>query len=200
MFYSSGMLRAACCLPDQLSARQCRRRWRARDLERYALPAKAMEGFGMSSLIATIQRTTIRVQPDFAGPFPVHDRVDACGDFRAEAVGGERGELDEVECEVWEEGSECIEGGGVVGRGGVMGGTWWVGGGTPVVSRCSTTGYRPAPLPGCDFILCGFRWCRSCRAQPPAPMKDVKQQVRLPIREGREGALRAVFSGFRGGR
>jgi hypothetical protein len=33
-----------------------------------------------------------------------------------------------------------------------------------------------------------------------APMKDVKQQVRLPIREGREGALRAVFSGFRGGR
>ena len=37
-------------------------------------------------------------------------------------------------------------------------------------------------------------------AQPPAPMKDVKQQVRLPIREGREGALRAVFSGFRGGR
>ncbi len=26
------------------------------------------------------------------------------------------------------------------------------GGGNPVVSRCSTTGYRPAPLPGCDFI------------------------------------------------
>ena len=30
-------------------------------------------------------------------------------------------------------------------------------------------------------------------------MKDVKQQVRLPIREGREGAFRAVFCGFRAG-
>ena len=33
-----------------------------------------------------------------------------------------------------------------------MGDLLWVGGGNPVVSRCSTTGYRPAPLPGCDFI------------------------------------------------
>ena len=30
----------------------------------------------------------------------------------------------------------------------------WVGGGNPVVSRCSTTGYRPAPLPGCELGGC----------------------------------------------
>jgi hypothetical protein len=34
-------------------------------------------------------------------------------------------------------------------------------GGNPVVSLCSTTGYRPAPLPGCDIVWCGFRRCRS---------------------------------------
>ena len=42
----------------------------------------------------------------FGQPEGEGGQVDACGDFRAEAVGGERGELDEVECEVWEEGSE----------------------------------------------------------------------------------------------
>ena len=36
-----------------------------------------------------------------------------------------------------------------------------VGGGDLVVSRCSTTGYRLAPLPGGDFVGRGFRWCRS---------------------------------------
>jgi hypothetical protein len=36
-----------------------------------------------------------------------------------------------------------------------MGDLLWVGGGNPVVSRCSTTGYRPAPLPGCGFVGCG---------------------------------------------
>ena len=44
---------------------------------------------------------------------------------------------------------------------GAMGGGWGVGSGIPVVSRCSTTGYGLTPLPGCDFILCGIRWCRS---------------------------------------
>jgi hypothetical protein len=24
-----------------------------------------------------------------------------------------------------------------------------------------TTWYKPAPLAGCDFVGCGFRWCRS---------------------------------------
>ncbi len=24
-----------------------------------------------------------------------------------------------------------------------------------------TTGYKPALLAGCDFVGCGFRWCRS---------------------------------------
>ncbi len=32
----------------------------------------------------------------------------------------------------------------------------WVGGGNPVVSRCSTTGYRPAPLAGVRFHLVWF--------------------------------------------
>ena len=37
------------------------------------------------------------------------------------------------------------------------GGNWlWVGGGNPVVSRCSTTGYRPAPLAGVRFHLVWF--------------------------------------------
>ena len=30
----------------------------------------------------------------------------------------------------------------------------WVGCGNPVVSRCSTTGYKPAPRAGCDFVGC----------------------------------------------
>jgi toxin YoeB len=51
--------------------------------------------------------------------------------------------------------------------------------GFPVVSRCSTTGYRPAPLPGCDFVGRGwvgrgFRWCRSwtrsTTGYEPAPL------------------------------
>ena len=29
----------------------------------------------------------------------------------------------------------------------------WVGGGDPVVSRCSTTGYRPAPLQGAILLV-----------------------------------------------
>jgi hypothetical protein len=44
---------------------------------------------------------------------------------------------------------------------GAMGGGVWVGGVNPMVSRCSTTGYKPAPLPGCDVVGCGFRWCVS---------------------------------------
>ena len=35
-----------------------------------------------------------------------------------------------------------------------MGDLLWVGGGNPVVLRCSTTVYRPAPLPGCEFVGC----------------------------------------------
>ena len=73
------------------------------------------------------------------------------------------------------------------------GNLWWVGGGNPVVSP-----ERRGDGWDCCGLGVAIRWCRV--AQPPAPMKDVKQQVRLPIREGREGALRAVFSGFRGGR
>jgi hypothetical protein len=51
--------------------------------------------------------------------------------------------------------------------GGVAGalGRWWgfvMGwGGIPVVSRCSTIGYRPTPLPGCDLFWGGSRWCVS---------------------------------------
>jgi hypothetical protein len=107
------------------------------------------------------------------------------------------------------------------GAGLVGGDLLWVGGHNPVVSP-----ERRGDGWDCCGLGAAIRWCRVAQppatsrhplrgaillgvvsggvarglAQPPAPMKDVKQQVRLPIREGREGALRAVFSGFRGGR
>ena len=40
------------------------------------------------------------------------------------------------------------------GRLGRWGDLLWVGGGNPVVSRCATTGYKLAPLPGCEFVGC----------------------------------------------
>jgi hypothetical protein len=40
---------------------------------------------------------------------------------------------------------------GRIGRGAGGGDLLWVGGGNPVVSRCSTTDYKLAPLAGCEF-------------------------------------------------
>ncbi len=47
-------------------------------------------------------------------------------------------------------GSVGAMGGLVVGRGRQSGGV-----------ALLTTGYKPAPLAGCDFFWCGYRWCRS---------------------------------------
>jgi len=66
--------------------------------------------------------------------------------------------------------------------------------------RVSSSGVGDASLVGIgDLLGGGPRVGRGDAGQPWAPMKDVKQQVRLPIQEGREGAFRAVFGGFRGG-
>jgi hypothetical protein len=45
--------------------------------------------------------------------------------------------------------------GGFGGASGRWVGLLWVVGGNPVVSRCSTTGYKPALLAGCEF---GWVW------------------------------------------
>ena len=46
--------------------------------------------------------------------------------------------------------------GGVADAVGRWGDLLWVGGGNPVVSRCSTTGYKLAPLPGMRVNLRAF--------------------------------------------
>ncbi len=75
--------------------------------------------------------------------------------------------------------------GGVADAVGRWGDLLWVGGGNPVVSRCSTTGYKLAPLPGCEFVGCEVPVVSlvpsSTTGYEPSSLRDEEAGVELKI-------------------